>query len=65
MQYLIDLHESKAQQNEEKKWENPVEPSKASDCRDEEQLLRQYDEAKRRKENLTNGEREKKINKRK
>ena len=38
---------------EEKEWENPVEPTKTSDERDEEQILRQYKEAKRRKNNLT------------
>jgi hypothetical protein len=38
---------------EEKEWENPVEPTKTSDERDEEQILRQYKEAKRRKDNLT------------
>ena len=37
----------------EKEWENPVEPAKSSDDRDKEQLLRQYKEAKRRKDNLT------------
>jgi len=45
----------------EKEWENPVEPTKTTDPRDEEQLLRQYNEAKRRKDNLTeNQETEKK-----
>jgi len=39
--------------NDEKEWENPVEPAKSSDERDKEQLLRQYKEAKRRKDNLT------------
>ena len=38
---------------EEKEWENPVEPTKPSDERDEEQIRRQYNEAKRRKDNLT------------
>ncbi|MEZ2337496.1 hypothetical protein AB6735_17760 [Mucilaginibacter sp. RCC_168] len=38
---------------EEKEWDNPVEPTKTSDERDEEQILRQYKEAKRRKDNLT------------
>ena len=38
---------------EEKEWENPVEPTKTSDERDEEQILRQYKEAKRRRDNLT------------
>ena len=46
---------------EEKEWENPIEPTKTSDERDKEQLLRQYTEAKRRKDNLTeNDENEKK-----
>ncbi len=39
--------------NDEKEWENPIEPAKSSDERDKEQLLRQYKEAKRRKDNLT------------
>jgi len=38
---------------EEKEWDNPVEPTKTTDARDEEQILRQYNEAKRRKNNLT------------
>ena len=37
----------------EKEWENPVDPTKSTDERDKEQLLRQYKEAKRRKGNLT------------
>ena len=41
---------------DEKEWENPVEPTKTSDERDQEQLLRQYKEAKRRKDNLTEDE---------
>ncbi|WP_439695906.1 hypothetical protein ACFGVS_24110 [Mucilaginibacter sp. AW1-7] len=45
----------------EKEWENPVEPTKTTDARDEEQIVRQYNEAKRRKNNLTeNQETEKK-----
>ena len=40
----------------EKEWENPIEPAKSSDERDKEQLLRQYKEAKRRKDNLTETE---------
>ncbi|MFC0516753.1 hypothetical protein ACFFGT_21275 [Mucilaginibacter angelicae] len=40
----------------EKEWENPVEPTKTSDPRDEEQVLRQYKEAKRRHDNLTDNE---------
>jgi hypothetical protein len=38
---------------DEKEWENPVEPAQSSDERDKEQILRQYKEAKRRKDNLT------------
>lgn len=41
---------------EEKEWENPIEPAMTSDDRDKEQLLRQYKEAKRRKDNLTTDE---------
>jgi hypothetical protein len=37
----------------EKEWENPIEPAMSSDDRDKEQILRQYKEAKRRKDNLT------------
>lgn len=43
-------------ENEEKEWENPTEPGMSSDERDKEQLLRQYKEAKRRKDNLTTNE---------
>lgn len=46
----------KHNENEEKKWENPIEPAMSSDERDKEQLLRQYKEAKRRKDNLTTDE---------
>ena len=37
----------------EQEWENPQNPEKPSDARDEEQVMRQYKEAKRRKDNLT------------
>ena len=43
----------KNQESEEKEWENPVDPAMSTDDRDKEQLLRQYKEAKRRKDNLT------------
>jgi len=39
--------------DEEKEWEDPQHPREASDARDEEQLKRQHEEAKRRKDNLT------------
>lgn len=37
----------------EQEWENPQNPEKPADARDKEQLERQYKEAKRRKDNLT------------
>ncbi|MCJ8210355.1 hypothetical protein MUY27_11605 [Mucilaginibacter sp. RS28] len=39
--------------NEEQEWENPLDPEAPADSRDKEQVERQYQEAKRRKENLT------------
>lgn len=48
---------------EQKEWENPKAPEKTSDPRDEEQLARQYKEAKRRHDNLSeNQENEEKQN---
>lgn len=38
---------------EEQTWENPVNPEKPADSRDQEQLERQLKEAERRKENLS------------
>jgi hypothetical protein len=43
----------KEKKTDEKEWENPMAPEKSSDDRDKEQILRQYKEAKRRKDNLT------------
>jgi hypothetical protein len=43
----------KTQGNEEQEWENPQNPELPSDERDKEQIIRQYKEAKRRKDNLT------------
>ena len=53
MQYRMALDSKKNREGEEKEWENPVEPANTSDERDKEQLLRQFKEAKRRKDNLT------------
>ena len=53
---------NKIETNSEKQWENPIEPAKSSDDRDKEQLLRQYKEAKRRKDNLTETDDNKKKN---
>ena len=46
----------KNRESEEKEWENPIDPAMTSDERDKEQLLRQFKEAKRRKDNLTTEE---------
>jgi hypothetical protein len=40
-------------EGEEKEWENPLDPEKTTDERDKEQLARQYKEAKRRHDNLS------------
>ena len=51
---MVIIDKSKVHPEEkEKEWENPIDPTKSSDERDKEQLLRQYKEAKRRKGNLT------------
>jgi hypothetical protein len=42
--------------DEEKEWENPQAPANTSDDRDKEQLIRQFKEAKRRKDNLSTEE---------
>ena len=39
--------------SDEQEWENPQNPEESSDARDKEQIVRQYEEAKRRKDNLT------------
>ena len=49
----------KDQQVEQKEWEDPLNPEKPSDERDQEQLQRQLKEAKRIKENLTEGDNDK------
>jgi len=49
----------KDQQAEQKEWEDPLNPEKPSDERDQEQLQRQLKEAKRIKENLTEGDNDK------
>ncbi|OIQ66968.1 hypothetical protein GALL_514590 [mine drainage metagenome] len=54
----MDPQHKKHRESEEKEWENPVNPALTTDERDKEQLLRQYKEAKRRKDNLTTEETE-------
>ncbi len=41
---------------EEKEWESPQTPEKPSDDREKEQLIRQYKEAKRLKDNLSDND---------
>ena len=41
------------QQAGEKEWENPKNPEQSGDARDKEQIQRQYKEAKRRHDNLS------------
>ncbi|NCD71523.1 hypothetical protein [Mucilaginibacter agri] len=41
------------QDNAEQEWENPLNPEQPTDEREKEQVVRQYKEAKRRKDNLT------------
>ncbi|TSD67884.1 hypothetical protein FFF34_011000 [Inquilinus sp. KBS0705] len=48
---------------EEKEWENPSAPEKTSDERDKEQILRQYKEAKRRHDNLSENKEDEEPNK--
>lgn len=51
------------QKVKEQKWENPLDTEKPGDDRDQEQLLRQYKEAKRLNENLTDKDTNKKTTK--
>ncbi len=50
---MVVINKKVQPEEKEKEWENPIDPTKSSDERDKEQLLRQYKEAKRRKNNLT------------
>jgi hypothetical protein len=47
------VDKKKSEEPKEKEWENPIDPTKSTDERDKEQVLRQYKEAKRRHDNLT------------
>ena len=51
--YQMTVEKKKIKISDKKEWDNPVNPSMTTDDRDKEQLLRQYKEAKRRKDNLT------------
>lgn len=49
----MEVIKKKITENEEQEWEDPLNPENPSDERDKEQIVRQYKEAKRRKDNLT------------
>lgn len=53
---LIMIVKVKTPGTDEKEWENPRAPENTSDDRDKEQLIRQFKEAKRRKDNLSTEE---------
>ena len=63
MQFRMALETKKGRAEDEKEWDNPVNPALTTDERDKEQLLRQYKEAKRRKNNLTEENNTKQQNK--
>ena len=48
-----DQEQQESFPDKEKGWDNPKNPEATEDARDNEQLERQIEEAKRRKENLT------------
>jgi hypothetical protein len=49
----MEVKKKKISGSEEQEWEDPLNPENPSDERDKEQIVRQYKEAKRRKDNLT------------
>ncbi len=51
--FKMDFPNTPISQQEKKEWEDPLNPAAPSDERDREQIQRQYNEAKRRKDNLT------------
>ena len=53
------IDKKKDQKVEEQQWENPLNPEKPADERDREQLERQYREAKRRSDNLSENQEKK------
>ncbi|MEO6148908.1 MAG: hypothetical protein ABIN95_13130 [Mucilaginibacter sp.] len=58
----MDVLKNKKKPVGNKEWENPNNPEKPADARDEEQLLRQLKEAGRRKDNLTDKDKKEKTN---
>lgn len=47
------IAKKKITESGEQEWEDPKDPESPSDARDKEQVVRQCEEAKRRKDNLT------------
>ncbi|MCC8410425.1 hypothetical protein LJ707_15895 [Mucilaginibacter sp. UR6-1] len=50
---VVTDKKSNANADEQQTWENPANPEKPADSRDQEQLERQLKEAERRKDNLS------------
>jgi len=50
---MVTLENGTPGESQEQAWEDPQNPNQPADARDEEQALRKYEEAKRRKDNLT------------
>jgi hypothetical protein len=50
---MIVAKKSTTEKEEDKEWENPLNPEAPKDARDKEQAQRLYEEAKRLKDNLT------------
>lgn len=53
MNIEMEVTKKHIEQKAEQEWEDPLHPNQPSDDRDKEQIERQYREAKRRKDNLT------------
>jgi hypothetical protein len=53
MNTIMVTENNKPEESKEKEWDNPQAPEKATDDRDKEQILRQFKEAKRRHDNLS------------
>lgn len=60
----MTVEDKKPKPVKEKEWENPKDPNQPSDERDKEKIIRQYKEAKRQHDNLTEDENEDKTKER-
>ncbi|WP_295767598.1 hypothetical protein [uncultured Mucilaginibacter sp.] len=50
---MITADQTNPDEQQGQEWENPQNPEQPSDSRDQEQVQRQFEEAKRRKDNLS------------